>query len=408
MKYDSPRALLERLLPPALAFLRRQVETSSFTADPEGVRRNAEIVAEGFRELGFTPELCPAEDPRYGPHLFLNRPGTGGASLLLVTHLDTVFSREEEERNAFRWMVDGDRIFGPGVIDNKGGTAMIWLVLAALREIDPRLFEATHWIIGANALEEVLTEDFPSRCAERIPARCRAALVFEASVGLEPGLALVQCRKGSANFRVSASGRGAHAGSRHQDGANAIVELAGVVGRIAALTDPSRGLTANVGSISGGGPSNRVPHAAECFVNIRAFAEPVLQDAIDAMFRLENAPPTVRAVSDGFPCTVRVELLGRNPAWPPNPQTETLIAHWSEAAGKAGIALRAEPRGGLSDGNFLSRFLPVLDGLGPWGGNGHASERSADGSKLPEFVFVPSFLEMAEVNVGAIRNLLGS
>lgn len=404
----SPRALLELLLPGAVAFLRRQVETNSFTANPQGVRRNAEIVAEGFHELGFAAALCPAEDPRYGPHLFLDRPGRTESSVLLVTHLDTVFSPEEEQRNAFRWTEDGDRIFGPGVIDNKGGTAMIWLVLSALREWDPGLFDDTHWIIGANALEEVLSEDFPARCAERIPPQCRAALVFEASVGLEPGLALVQCRKGSANFRVSASGRGAHAGSRHQDGANAVVELAGVVGRIAALTDPARGLTANVGSISGGGPSNRVPHDAECFVNIRAFAESVLQDAIDAMFGLENEPPIVRAASDGFPCEVRVELLGRNPAWPPNPQTETLAALWIDAAREAGIALRAEPRGGLSDGNFLSRFLPVLDGLGPWGGHGHASERSADGSKLPEFVFVPSFREMAEVNVRAIRRLLRS
>ncbi len=404
----SPRALLELLLPDAVAFLRRQVETNSFTANPQGVRRNAEIVAEGFRELGFAAAFCPAADPRYGPHLFLDRPGRGGSPVLLVTHLDTVFSTEEERRNAFRWTVEGDRIYGPGVIDNKGGTAMIWLVLSALRELDPGLYEDTHWIIGANALEEVLSEDFPARCAERIPPGCRAALVFEASVGREPGLALVQCRKGSANFRVLASGRGAHAGSRHHDGANAVVELAEVVGRIAALTDYPRGLTANVGSISGGGPSNRVPHEAECFVNIRAFEESVLQDAIDAMFRLEKEPPTVRAQSDGFPCAVRVEMLGRNPAWPPNPQTEALIALWIEAARQSGISLRAEPRGGLSDGNFLSRFLPVLDGLGPWGGNGHASERNADGSKLPEFVLVPSFLEMAEVNVRAIRDLLRS
>ena len=403
---DFPQAILERLLPETVAFLRRQVETNSFTANPDGVRRNAEIVAEGFQTLGFAASLCPAEDPRYSPHLFLNRPGRGHSSVLLVTHLDTVFSPEEEARNDFRWTEEGDRIYGPGVIDIKGGTAMIWLVLSAIREMDPEFFENTHWVIAANALEEVLTGDFPARCQERLPAKCRAALVFEASVGNGPGYALVRCRKGSANFRVIVEGRGAHAGSRHHEGANAVVELAAVVGRIAALTDYTRDLTVNVGSIQGGGPVNRVPHLAECIVNIRAFDEAILEEAIGAMRRFETAPASVRAASDGFPCRVRVEMLDRNPAWAPNPQTDALIEVWYDAAKQLGIPLRADPRGGLSDGNFISKFLPVLDGLGPFGGNGHASERSQDGAKLPEFVVVSSFLEMAAVNVQAIRDLL--
>ena len=76
-----------------------------------------------------------------------------------------------------------------------------------------------------------------------------------------------------------------------------------------------------------------------------------------------------------------------------------------QTANKLRLALRAEPRGGLSDGNYLSHFVPTLDGLGPFGLNGHSSERSPDGSKLPEYVVVSSFLEMAAVNVAAICEL---
>lgn len=401
-----PGSVLEKFLPDALSFLERLVGVNSFTGNPRGVDHNATFIAEQFAPLGFKAESVPADNTAFGSHLFLRHQGTGATSLLLVTHLDTVYPAEEEARNDFHWNVEGDRIFGPGVNDNKGGTAMIWLILATLRECAPEIFASTTWLIAANAAEEELAPDFPRRCRERLSENCRAALVFEACTGQGRGLTLVRCRKGSANFRVSAEGRGAHAGSRHTEGANAVVEMAHVIQRIAALTDPSRDLTANVGNVAGGGPSNRVPHSATCEVNIRAFDENILQEAVDAMFALEKNPPAVRAVSDGHPCRVRVELVNRNPAWGQNPSTDALIAIWTTAGSRLGIPLLVESRGGLSDGNYLSRFLPVLDGVGPFGLNGHTSERSADGAKMPESVIPESFLKMGAVNVAGILDLL--
>jgi glutamate carboxypeptidase len=400
-------AVLEKRLPEALDFLKRLVAVNSFTANRAGVLRNGEIVAAQFQGLGFFAERVPvAVNPGFGDHLFLSLPGKERAGLLLVTHLDTVYPAEEEIRNSFSWLAESGRIYGPGVNDNKGGTAMIWLVLAALRDSAPDVFEGISWLIAANAAEEELVPDFPESCRIRMPRNCRAALIFEACGGSGRGLTLVRSRKGSANLRVAVEGRGAHAGSNHHQGANAIVEMARLVERIARLTDYSRELTVNLGSIAGGGPSNRVPHFAECYVNIRAFDEIVLQSAIDAMLALQDEPVSVRAASDGFPCRVGVELLGRNRPWQQNLQTDALIEFWMRAADRLGLALLAEPRGGLSDGNYLSELVPTLDGLGPFGLHGHASERSADGSKLPEFVVVSSFLEMGAITVAAIRELV--
>jgi glutamate carboxypeptidase len=401
----SLRSIIERRLPEALNFLSRLVAVNSFTGNRAGVLRNAELVAAQFRELGFAEERVPAEDPGFGEHQFLNRSGKGRDGLLLVTHLDTVYPEEEERKHGFGWLADEGRIYGPGVNDNKGGTVMIWLVLSALREFAPEVFESLSWQIAANAAEEELVPDFPELCRTRMPRECRAALVFEACGGSGQGMSLARSRKGSANIHVSVEGRGAHAGSRHGEGANAIVEIAQVIDRIARLTDYSREVTVNVGSIKGGGPINRVPHLAECEVNIRAFDEAILQAAIDAMFALEDEPASVRAVSDGYACRVKVELLNRNPAWPQSAKTDDLIELWMQAAHRLRLPLRAEPRGGLSDGNYLSRFVPTLDGLGPFGLNGHSSERNPDGSKLPEYVVVSSFLEMGAVNVAAIREL---
>jgi glutamate carboxypeptidase len=339
--FASQNAVLEKRLPEALDFLKRLAAVNSFTANRAGVLRNGEIVAAQFHDLGFFAERVPADNPGFGDHLFLSRLGKERAGLLLVTHLDTVYPAEEEIRNSFSWIAESGRIYGPGVNDNKGGTAMIWLILAALRDIAPDVFEGTSWLIGANAAEEELVPDFSESCRIRMARNCRAALIFEACGGSGRGLTLVRSRKGSANLRVAVEGRGAHAGSNHHQGANAIVEMARLVERIARLTDYSRELTVNVGSIVGGGPSNRVPHFAECCVNIRAFDEIVLQSAIDAMLALRDEPVSVRAVSDGFSCRMGVELLGRNRPWQQNPQTDALIEFWMRAADRLGVALGA-------------------------------------------------------------------
>ena len=69
--------------------------------------------------------------------------------------------------------------------------------------------------------------------------------------------------------------------------------------------------------------------------------------------------------------------------------------------------MSCEERGGLSDGNHIWDAVPTLDGLGPWGDNDHCSERSADGSKLPEYVEISSFVPKATVNLLAVTSLAG-
>ena len=152
-EFAALRSVIEHHLPEALKFLERLVAVNSFTANRGGVLRNAELVAAQFRELGFVEERVSAENPAFGDHQFLRRSGKGRNGVMLVTHLDTVYPEEEEKRHRFGWQVEAGRIYGPGVNDNKGGTVMIWLVLSALRELEPEIFESLSWQIAANAAE---------------------------------------------------------------------------------------------------------------------------------------------------------------------------------------------------------------------------------------------------------------
>jgi glutamate carboxypeptidase len=326
------------------------------------------------------------------------------ANIAMISQLDTVFPPEEEARNNFHWQPEGDRIFGPGTQDIKGGTVMMWLVLSALRAEAPKVFEDITWQLLWNSSEEQFSPDFGQVCRSRFDRDTLAALIFEAEGRLGDEHLMVAARKGRASWRVTVAGRGAHAGGKHSHGANAIIQLSHSVQRIASLTDSSRQITFNVGAIAGGTVLNRVPHEATAEGEFRAFSPEAYASARAALLAL-SGPGEVRSSVDGYACQVKIEILTESKPWPRNPATDGLFAFWKQAGDELGLPANLEERGGLSDGNLIWDAVPTLDGLGPLGDNDHCSERSADGSKLPEFVEASSFVPKAMLNTAAIVKL---
>lgn len=402
---ESLHACLDRQLPDALDWLRRMVEINSWTDNPAGVNQLGALTAEAFADLGFQAERVPAANPRWGDHLVLTRRGDSPASVAMISHLDTVFPPEEEARNHFRWQPEGDRIYGPGTHDIKGGTVMMWLVLHALREVAPAEFGKITWHLCFNAAEECYSPDFGPVVRDRCDPATLAALVFEAEGRADGTPQLVIGRKGRATWRVEVQGRGAHAGGRHAHGANAILEAARVAQRLAGLTDYARELTCNVAHIAGGSGLNRVPQEAAVEGEFRAYEPETFAAARAAVLAL-NGPGEIRSAADGYACEVTARILSETAPWPRNAGTDWLFAHWARAAATLGQRLEGATRGGLSDGNLVWDAMPTLDGLGPWGENDHCSERSADGAKLPEYVEVSSFVPKAALNVVALLDLI--
>ena len=218
--------LLQRDLALGLELLRRMVEINSFSTNKGGVNRLGALTADAFAPFGFRSSFVPSATPAYGDHLVLTKKGTGPKTVALITHLDTVFPPEEEQRNQFFWRPEGNRIYGPGTMDIKGGTLMIYLVLKALKEAAPAVFETITWKVLANSSEEVLSHDFGDLCLKELDSNTLGALVFECEGRIGTTAALVVARKGRATFRVTVEGRAAHAGGRHHHGANAIVQIA--------------------------------------------------------------------------------------------------------------------------------------------------------------------------------------
>jgi glutamate carboxypeptidase len=414
MSYSIDSGLVSRLQkhlednqPAYLDLLRQMVAINSFTANPSGVNRLGQLTAQTFAELGFSAEAVQCETITYGKHLILTRPGRSARKIGLVSHLDTVFPPDEEEQHNFVWRVDGDRIYGPGTVDIKGGTALIYMMLAALQEILPRVFEEYTWVVLLNAAEETVSADFPKLCLERLSGSTAACLVFEMGhLQQNEGLVVV-ARKGMAIFRVVVEGRAAHAGSAHPSGASAVVQLAKTIQQIDALTDYERHITFNVGTIAGGTVLNRVPHYAVASGEMRAFSPAVYDEGLQKLLALADQV-SVSSPDDGFPCTISIEIMDQTPPWPRNQATDQLLAIWQEAGRLLDLRIGPQERGGLSDGNAIWSFIPTLDGLGPSGGNAHCSEHSPDGGKEQEYVTPSSFVPKALLNIVAILKLIDS
>ncbi len=358
------------------------VAINSGSTNLAGIRRVGEACVSFLTNLGFDVTLTGSAD---GPSHLIARTRaqetTPGKRLLLLSHMDTVFPPESPLQRLA--LTEGGGT-GPGVTDAKGGIVCLLFALRALASVRP---------LTTVPISVVLVGD-----EERGSPTARALLEEEASrhdlaLVFEPARrsgAIVKARKGTAHVTLTTYGKGAHPGAAPEAGANAIVALAEKILAIHALQDSSRGLTVNVGVISGGTVTNRVPEEAEARIEFR-YWQAADAEAIVGRIREIAAAPSI----PGVRAEVRVRM-GR-PAWPENPSSTALAEFWIRQATRLGLPLTAEATGGASDGNLTAAFgLPTLDGLGPEGGDQHTET---------EFIVRSSLLTRSQLASTALYRL---
>jgi len=350
---------VEAQLPRYLVELEQLVNIDCGSYTPEGVNRVADFCADAFGALGASVERLPAE--RLGD-LVIGRLAGEGPRLLLIGHMDTVFDPGTAAERPFRR--DGDRALGPGVTDMKGGLLAGFHALAALKAAG--LAPAVTYVCNP---DEEIGSPFSGPHIRRLAAEHDAALVLECA---RANGDIVSARKGIADYHVEITGRAAHAGVEPEKGRSAVVEAAHKVLALTALNGRWPSVTVNVGVIEGGTRPNVV--AARCGLKVDLRAASVVQfDA--AATELERIVTT--ASVDGTHATLD-RVAGHQPM-ERSPAIARLVGLAQQVAGELGFSVNDAATGGASDANTCAAVgLPVLDGLGPIGGDDHSPDEWLD------------------------------
>jgi glutamate carboxypeptidase len=308
----------------------------------------AERVAEWLADCGCTSRWVAEPD---GParSMVVTLSGDGGPAVALLGHTDTVFPLGEAARRPFRR--DGERCYGPGVADMKGGLLLAVTAMERLAAAPARPFSEVRLLVCA---DEETRLRAPAVCAEA--AGARAALVFECA--RENG-DLVSERKGAIWRTLHLHGRPAHAGADTHRGRSAVSALAREIVRIEGLSAGRPEMTSVVTTVQAGDSANTVPGEARATLDIRSS---VPGDLIYALAELG---------SDGGYDGVTGEIEDRG-TWPPMPRTPWLAELARTLARDLGLEIGEQHSGGVSDGCWTGdEGIPTLDGLGPVGGDDH-------------------------------------
>ena len=361
--------------PGMVALLKKLVQLESPSNDKAAVDRLGAFLAEEYRAAGAQVEIVP--NATTGDHI-IARWGSGPGGILLMHHMDTVFPLGTLEHMPF---YEKDVcLFGPGVLDMKGGIVVSLAAITMLKASGDLTRPVTVLVTSDEEIGSETSQELIKSLAKE------AALVLVMESGLLDG-SLKTWRKGVGDFLVKVKGRAAHAGGAHQEGRNAIEELAHQVLAIQKMTDYEKGTTLNVGVIKGGSVSNVVPEEATAEVDFRVLIPEEAGRVAKAMQALKPVTPdTVLTVSGGL----------NRPPMPEDALMKATFERAREIAAGIGQHIKAGGSGGGSDGNFVAPLgIPLLDGMGTYGEGLH-SER--------EYIFTRSLPERAALTAALIKN----
>lgn len=354
------------------------VRVESPTYEAAAVERMMALVEAEAREGGIACERVPGRDGLAGCAVLRAGRSRDVPAILVLSHLDTVHPLGTIDRD-LPLRVEGDRLYGPGVYDMKGGA---FVALQAFKQVAASGASALPLVFLFTSDEEIGSPTTRG-IIEDLGREAAYVLVTEPA---RPGGKVVTSRKGVGRFEVSVEGRPSHSGSRHPDGRSAIREAALQIGAIEGLTDYGRGITTNVGMISGGTAANVVPQHCRFSVDLR----------VDTVAEGDEFERRILALRPFGPDVAVTVTGGMNR--PPYEKTAPIDALHDRArsiAGRLGQELDEVPRtGGGSDGNFTAALgVPTLDGLGIDGDGAHTLHEHALVSSLqPRLALMRSLL----------------
>lgn len=369
--------------------LKTLVDAASPTSRQHDVRDTHALLAVVLQELGFQIESVKDSSGKTADLLIATRmptsprkstaENTGTKFLTFVSHIDTVLSPIEAGPYRREETALGLRARGAGIIDNKGGLAVLVESLKLFLETNPSID------VGLRVVSSPDEENGSSAWHETFKKIGEQSAVV---LGFEPALddgSIISSRRGNRWYNIEIEGIEAHAGRCRGEELNAAHESARMITRFLDLRDdlrrkfsspPGLGVSIHVGHVEGGRDRHNVVCGHVRMKLDARFSSFEERDALhEEILKILKSP--IEKNLNGDACTVRFEIVDDCPPFAVNSAAEEVVTKLTEeiARFEKHAPLKPAKAGGAGDVNHMSRpGLLVLDGLGPVGGRMHTTD----------------------------------
>ena len=302
-------------------------------------------------------------------------PQSGLNPVTISGHMDTVHPIGSFGTPAVH--IDSEKIYGPGVMDCKGGIVAGFMAMDALYSCG---FKKRPVRLLLQTDEETSSMQSKKTTVDYICQKAKDSVAFINMEGHSEGEICLQ-RKGIITFLFTINGIEAHASQCAVMGANAIAEAANKILEIEKFKNHD-GITCCCSKIQGGTTANTVPGSCRFKVNVRYATKQQQEQIQNRMREIANSV----YIKD---CKTELTILTQRSAMELTAKNTELFETVNKIFKKNGLpVLKASKRAGGSDAADVTAFgIPCLDSLGVRGGYIHT---------LKEYAYMDSLTESAK------------
>lgn len=380
---EKLKAAAEQEKAPLIETLHDMVMIESGSDDAEGLKKMADFTEARLKALGATIERRKTTAGTGADMVIATFQGTGSRKLMLIAHMDTVYQRGILASEPYR--VDGNRIYGPGIADDKGGIAVVLHALKILK--DAGWQDYARLTVSFNPDEEVGSigsGEIIAELADQHDVVLSCEPTVAAPIAKNDGLLLGA--SGTATAKMEVKGRASHAGAAPDLGRNALIELAHQLQQTKDVAKSIPGTQLNWTTAQAGTVRNQIPERAEAGADIRLTIPDgiaKLQAALDAKVKDKFVPDTETTVT----------ITAGRPPFVASDRGRALAqegqAIYAEIDRKLDIA---EMTGGATDAGYANRSgkAVVVESFGLAGFGYHARDEFIDTNSIVPRLYLMS------------------
>jgi glutamate carboxypeptidase len=252
--------------PALIETLKSLVQIESGSGDAAGLAKMATLLEQRLTALGFKTERHKASAGLGADIVVGTLAGTGRRKIMLQAHMDTVYQSGVLQSQPYKQ--DGNKLYGPGIADDKGGIAVILHSLQILKDAGWKDYATLTVLFNPDEeVGSIGSGELISATADRNDT----VLSFEptAAKAVAKGEALLLGAAGIALVTMEVKGRAAHAGAAPELGRNAILEISHQILQTRDLAKDIPGVTLNWTNVVSNHALNQIPELAVAKADVR-------------------------------------------------------------------------------------------------------------------------------------------